>query len=44
MAPVIGYFVKVAEGRDLLATFPEIRDWWAGIAGRAGFARTEKAD
>ncbi|WP_192178962.1 glutathione S-transferase family protein [Mesorhizobium amorphae] len=43
-APVIGYFLKVAEGRELLATFPEIRDWWARIAGRASFARTEKAD
>lgn len=43
-APIISYFVKVAEGQELLATFPEIGDWWARIAGRASLARTEKAD
>ncbi|MER8368932.1 glutathione S-transferase family protein [Mesorhizobium sp. M1348] len=43
-APIIGYFVKVAEGRKLLAEFADIRDWYARIAGRESFAKTEKAE
>jgi glutathione S-transferase len=42
-APIIAYFVKVAEGRDLLAEFADIQDWYARVAARASFARTEKA-
>ncbi|NUS21094.1 MAG: glutathione S-transferase family protein [Mesorhizobium sp.] len=42
-APIIGYFVKVAEGRQLLAAFPDIGNWWARIARRNSFAETEKA-
>lgn len=42
-APVIAYFVKVAQGQDLLARFADIEDWYARIAARASFARTEKA-
>ncbi|RWP43906.1 MAG: glutathione S-transferase family protein [Mesorhizobium sp.] len=42
-APIIGYFVKVTEGQNLLAEFPDIRAWWARIAGRESFAKTEKA-
>lgn len=42
-APIIGYFVKVAEGQALLAEFAEIRDWYARITQRASFAKTEKA-
>ena len=42
-APIIAYFLKVAEGCDLLARFAEVRDWYARIADRASFARTEKA-
>ncbi|PTE12294.1 glutathione S-transferase family protein [Mesorhizobium helmanticense] len=41
-APIIGYFLKVAEGRKLLAAFPDIRRWWDGIVQRPSFARTEK--
>ncbi|CAN7710109.1 glutathione S-transferase family protein [Mesorhizobium sp. LjNodule214] len=37
-APVIGYFVKVAEGQKLLAEFPDIQAWWTHIAARPGFA------
>ncbi|TIP27729.1 MAG: glutathione S-transferase family protein, partial [Mesorhizobium sp.] len=37
-APIIGYFVKVADGQKLLAEFPDIRGWWARIAGRESFA------
>jgi glutathione S-transferase len=40
-APVIAYFVKVAEGRNLLARFADIRDWYARIAARVSFAKTE---
>ncbi|MER8757752.1 glutathione S-transferase family protein [Mesorhizobium sp. M0976] len=43
-APIIGYFVKVAEGRKLLAEFADIQDWYVRIAARAGFAKTEKAE
>jgi glutathione S-transferase len=43
-APIIGYFVKVAEGHQLLTEFPEIQDWWTRIAGRASFLRTEKTE
>ncbi|RVA03202.1 glutathione binding-like protein, partial [Mesorhizobium sp. M7A.F.Ca.US.001.02.1.1] len=41
-APIIGYFVKVAEGQNLLAEFPDIRDWYARIAARPSFVQTEK--
>ncbi|MEI9410204.1 glutathione S-transferase family protein [Mesorhizobium salmacidum] len=41
-APMIGYFVKVIEGRDLLARFAGIRDWYARVSLRASFARTDK--
>jgi glutathione S-transferase len=41
-APVIAYFVKVAEGRDLLARFADIRDWYAQVVERPSFVRTEK--
>lgn len=41
-APIIGYFVKVADGRELLARFADISDWYARIAARPSFAKTEK--
>ncbi|MBZ9659442.1 glutathione S-transferase family protein [Mesorhizobium sp. ESP-6-4] len=41
-APIVAYFVKVAEGRDLMARFADMRDWYARIAGRPSFMRTEK--
>ncbi|CAN7589977.1 glutathione S-transferase family protein [Mesorhizobium sp. LjRoot246] len=43
-APIIGYFVKVAEGQKLLAEFPEIQAWWDRISAREAFAKTEKSD
>ncbi|TPK66402.1 glutathione S-transferase family protein [Mesorhizobium sp. B2-4-19] len=43
-APIIAYFVKVADGQKLLAEFPEILAWWDRIAAREAFAMTEKAD
>lgn len=42
-APIIGYFLKVAEGQSLLAEFPDIQSWWNRIAARASFARTQKS-
>ncbi|MER8485233.1 glutathione S-transferase family protein [Mesorhizobium sp. M1322] len=42
-APVVGYFVKVAEGRNLLAEFADIHNWWTRIAQRPSFSGTEKA-
>ncbi|RWB33080.1 MAG: glutathione S-transferase family protein [Mesorhizobium sp.] len=42
-APIIGYFVKVADGQNLLAEFADVQAWWARIAERPSFARTEKA-
>ncbi|RUT81763.1 glutathione S-transferase family protein [Mesorhizobium sp. M7A.T.Ca.TU.009.01.3.2] len=41
-APIIAYFVKVTQGRDLLARFADIRDWYTRVADRASFTRTEK--
>ncbi|RWE28234.1 MAG: glutathione S-transferase family protein [Mesorhizobium sp.] len=41
-APMIGYFVKVIEGRDLLARFARVQEWYARVAARPSFARTEK--
>ncbi|QKC84241.1 glutathione S-transferase family protein [Mesorhizobium sp. NZP2077] len=43
-APIIGYFLKVAEGKKRLAQFAEIHAWWGRIAARPSFAKTEKAD
>jgi glutathione S-transferase len=43
-APIIGYFLKVTEGQNLLAEFAEIQAWWTRVAARASFAGTETAD
>ncbi|TGS16054.1 glutathione S-transferase family protein [Mesorhizobium sp. M2E.F.Ca.ET.209.01.1.1] len=43
-APIIAYCLKVSEGRDLLARFADIGDWYARVADRASFARTERVD
>ncbi|MER8829253.1 glutathione S-transferase family protein [Mesorhizobium sp. M0938] len=42
-APIIGYFVKAAEGRKLLAEFSDILAWWDRIAQRPSFSGPEKA-
>ncbi|WP_296745336.1 glutathione S-transferase family protein [Mesorhizobium sp.] len=42
-APIIAYFTKVADGRELLARFADIGDWYARLTARPSFARTEKA-
>lgn len=43
VAPTIGYFLKVEEGRELLAAFPRIADWWTKVSARPSFLATEKA-
>ena len=40
-APIIAYFVKVAEGQNLLAEFPDIQAWWTRIAGASQLCRTK---
>ena len=42
-APIIGYFVNVAEGQTLLAAFPEIQALWDRIAARPSFAASGPA-
>ncbi|MDG4907856.1 hypothetical protein P9228_15585 [Mesorhizobium sp. WSM4898] len=37
-ASIIGYFLKVAEGRKLLARFPDLQDRWDRIVRRASFS------
>ncbi|TGQ73086.1 MAG: glutathione S-transferase family protein [Mesorhizobium sp.] len=37
-APIIGYFLKVAEGQKLLAAFADMQAWWDRIASRSGLA------
>jgi glutathione S-transferase len=37
-APIIAYFLKVAEGQKLFARFPDLNDWWDRIAKRASFS------
>ncbi|RAZ77472.1 glutathione S-transferase family protein [Mesorhizobium atlanticum] len=41
-APIIAYFLKAAEGRDLLARFADIEEWYSRVAARPSFALTEK--
>lgn len=41
-APIIAYFLKVADGQKLLAQFADIRDWYARAVERPSFVRTEK--
>ncbi|MER8443228.1 glutathione S-transferase family protein [Mesorhizobium sp. M1066] len=42
-APIIAYFLNVAEGQGLLARFADIQNWYARIAARPSFVRTEQA-
>ena len=37
-APIIAYFLKVAEGQKLFARFHDLQDWWGRIARRASFS------
>ena len=37
-APIIAYFLKVAEGQKLLADFVDLQAWWDRIAKRPSLA------
>jgi len=37
-APIIAYFLKVSEGRKLLADFADLQVWWDRIANRPSLA------
>jgi glutathione S-transferase len=43
-ASIIAYFLKVADGRDLLARFADIQEWYARMSVRPSFSSTEKVD
>ncbi len=38
-APVFGYFLETVEGRDVLAEFPRIAQWWSRISATEAFKR-----
>ncbi len=37
-APIVAYFLKVAEGQKLFARFPDLQGWWDRIAKQASFS------
>ncbi|WP_434722909.1 glutathione S-transferase family protein [Mesorhizobium sp. RIZ17] len=37
-APIIAYFLKVAEGQKLFTHFPDLQGWWGSIAKRTSFS------
>jgi glutathione S-transferase len=41
-APIIGYFIKAADGADMLARFAEVRDWYGRISARQSFAKPKR--
>jgi glutathione S-transferase len=41
LAPMIAAFVQAPEGRDMLARFPTLSAWWAGIVCRPSLRDTE---
>lgn len=38
-APVFGYFLEAGEGREMMAEFPRLADWWVRISAIAAWAR-----
>lgn len=36
-APVFGYFLEAADGRDLMAEFPRVAQWWSRISATEAF-------
>jgi glutathione S-transferase len=43
VAPVVGYFTKVEEGRAMLTAFAQLDKWYARIGARPSFTATAKA-
>lgn len=41
LAPMLGYFTALAEGRAMLARLPRLSDWFAAVAARAAYRETE---
>lgn len=42
--PIIGYFLKVPEGRELLAKHPALADWWQHLSALPAYTETEPAN
>lgn len=38
-APVFGYFLETAEGRNVVAEFPRVAQWWSRISATEAFKR-----
>jgi glutathione S-transferase len=38
-APVFGYFLEAPEGREMIAEFPHLTEWWQRISATAAWAR-----
>ncbi len=43
LAPILSYFRRAPEGRDLLGAMPVLRDWYETMAQRPAFVETEPA-
>ena len=41
LAPMIGYFAKVPEGRDMLAQYPALVAWFGMISQHASYVTTQ---
>jgi glutathione S-transferase len=41
-AAIIGYFVKVPAGDEMIAAFPDIASWWERVAARPSFVATQR--
>ena len=41
LAPMISYFVRVPEGKAMLADYPALSAWWAGISTRNSLRMTD---
>jgi glutathione S-transferase len=38
-APIFGYFLEAPEGREVMAEFPHLMEWWQRISATAAWAR-----
>jgi glutathione S-transferase len=41
LAPMFYYFVLAPEGREMTASYPKLKSWWARIEDRASMQRTK---
>ena len=42
-APIVDYFLKTPEGRELFADYPTLLEWWQRVSVRSSFKATGKA-